>query len=183
LRKRVLSALSALSALGVFITVATTAGAPAPAAADYAMPTTAQIFQGQAQSLRVIDGDVLGFDAEGRARVAVRAVLLDGTSHDTSHSADSAPAAEAFIEVMGVVYSCFGGSIQIHGVQAGRRYVLVLLGERLMEEQSYFPVTLEDEAPHATLSPHYAKWLGLADGSAPLTVPVASLRAHLATLP
>jgi hypothetical protein len=141
--------------------------APHAARADYDMPTTAMIFR-HTKPFTVIDAQVSGFDADGKGQLEVRAALLG----------ESAP----LRDLSGIVYTCMGGSWARYGVKAGERYVIFLLGDQMMEEQSYFQVVERGGAAYVALKPSYAKWLELGDGSAPVEVSLESLRTRLAEI-
>lgn len=141
--------------------------APHTARADYDMPTTEMIFR-HPTPFTVIDAQVSAFNAEGKAQLEVRAALLG----------ESAP----LRDLSGIVYTCFGGSWAPYGVKAGERYVIFLLGDQMMEEQSYFQVVERGGEAYVAIKPSYAKWLGLGDGSAPVEVSLGSLRTRLAEM-
>lgn len=132
--------------------------------ADYGMPPVEEIFGGEdVGRLSVVDVEIVGFDGEEKARTSVYGVLV-GKYEGTA--------------LYGVVYTCFGGSLKMYGAEAGQRYVIFLLGDAQMEEQSRFPVVVEGRVAYVMLSDFYANWLGLKDKK----LSVEALRVHLESL-
>lgn len=95
------------------------------ALADYIAPPPDEMIR---QATGIVDATVTAYDARGRAVLDVHAVLAGAPT-------DAIPS---------VSLACVGGSIEKYGVQAGRRYVFLLRGEQMFEEQTYFDVRGDD---------------------------------------
>lgn len=91
-----------------------------PAHADYTAPPMPEMVR---TATAVVDATLAGVDADGAVRLTVHATW-----------AGTAPAT-----ITGIAYSCFGGT---HGLRphVGKRMLLLLKGDQLFEEQTFWPV-------------------------------------------
>jgi hypothetical protein len=109
--------------------------------ADYDLPG----FQhGMRQITSVVDATVTDFTPQGHARLRI---------HGTIKGKD-APAV-----IKGVHLSCERGSPQAYGMKKGSRYIVLMKGNNLYEEPSYFPVE-ERRGELVCDASRYSGWFG-----------------------
>jgi hypothetical protein len=109
--------------------------------ADYDLPG----FQhGMRQITSVVDATVTDFTPQGHARLRIHGTI----------KGNDAPAV-----IKGVHLSCEGGSPQAYGMKKGSRYIVLMKGNDLYEEASYFPVE-ERRGELVCDASRYSGWFG-----------------------
>jgi len=109
--------------------------------ADYDLPG----FQhGMRQITSVVDATVTDLTPQGHARLRIHGTI----------KGNDAPAV-----IKGVHLSCEGGSPQAYGMKKGSRYIVLMKGNDLYEEASYFPVE-ERRGELVCDASRYSGWFG-----------------------
>jgi hypothetical protein len=96
------------------------------------------------QITSVVDATVTDFTPQGHARLRIHGTI----------KGNDAPAV-----IKGVHLSCEGGSPQAYGMKKGSRYIVLMKGNDLYEEASYFPVE-ERRGELVCDASRYSGWFG-----------------------
>ena len=115
----------------LFAIIALSLGCISGSLADYMIP---QMSAALPRITDILDVEVTSMNKEGHASIKIL----------KAYKSSKHPAKV----ITGTDLSCTGGSPKMFGMKSGQRYIVLLTGNNLYEERSYFPVQLKEGVPH-----------------------------------